>query len=131
VTMVSGERLSAAGRGPEGFPSGRRLRRRPEFRRVYETGRREPGQLAVVFARPADGQKTRLGVTVTRKAGGAVIRNLLRRRVREIFRRSAAVRGAIAHDLVVNVSGRAASSTFSELRRELERLLARAIGPSS
>jgi ribonuclease P protein component len=126
--MVSGERLATVGHGPESFPSGRRLRRRPEFTRVYDKGRREPGRLAVVFARPSNGQRTRLGVTVTRKAGGAVVRNLLRRRVREIFRRSAALTGAIAHDVVVNVSPRAASAPFAEMRRELERLLARAVG---
>jgi ribonuclease P protein component len=126
--MVPGERTTAAGHGPETLPSGRRLRRRSEFTRVYDTGRREPGRLAVVFARPSNSQGTRLGVTVTRKAGGAVVRNLLRRRVREIFRRSAPIAGAVAHDLVVNVSPRAASAPFTELRRELERLLARVVG---
>ena len=126
--MVSGERHTATGHGLESFPSGRRLRRRPEFTRVYDKGRRESGRLAVVFARPSNGQRMRLGVTVTRKAGGAVVRNLLRRRVREIFRRSAILAGAIAHDVVVNLSPRAASAPFSELRGELERLLARAIG---
>jgi ribonuclease P protein component len=126
--MVAGERVDGAGRGPEGFPASHRLRRRPEIRHVYDMGRKVPGRLAVVFSRPSAGPSTRLGVTVTRKAGSAVIRNLLRRRVREIFRRSAAVGAATPFDVVVNVSPQGAEAPFAELRDELERLLARALG---
>jgi ribonuclease P protein component len=126
--MVAGERGSRADRGPEGYPASLRLRRRPEITHVYDTGRKVTGRLAVVFFRPSAGPSTRLGVTVTRKAGSAVIRNLLRRRVREIFRRSALVGAATPFEVVVNVSPQGAKASFAELREELERLLARALG---
>ncbi len=129
--MAAGVEKKPDGRAGEGLPACRRLRRRPEFLLVYAAGRKVSGRLAVVFARPAPGNRTRLGVTVTRKAGSAVVRNRLRRRVREVFRRSAAVIAGSPVDLVVTLSPRAAEAPFSELRGELERLFARAVGPAA
>ncbi len=114
--------------GSEGNPRGRRLRKRREFLRIYDTGTRLSGRLLVLFVCPGGGTGPRLGITVTRKAGGAVVRNRLRRRVREAFRRAAAARALPRLDFVVNVSPRAAGATYEELRGETERLLARAAG---
>jgi ribonuclease P protein component len=66
------------------------------------------------------------------RAGGAVARNRLRRRVREIFRRHRATRTANLH-IVVNIRPSAAAASFSEfagdylsaLERGLSRLRAR------
>jgi ribonuclease P protein component len=122
-------RGTAASRPPggEAFPRERRVRARGDFRHAYDEGIRQPGQLVVVFAlaRPAGG--LRLGVTATRRVGGAAVRNLARRRVREIFRRWAASAPAAGVDLVVNVSARAAKAPFRALTEELTRLLSRAV----
>jgi ribonuclease P protein component len=64
-----------------------RVRRRPEFERAYETGRRVHGRFMMLFVVPNGGTRTRLGVAATRKLGSAVERNLAKRRAREIFRR--------------------------------------------
>jgi ribonuclease P protein component len=93
---------------------------------VYENGRRLRGRFMVVFACAAHGDVSRLGITVTRKVGTASVRNSLRRRVREIFRRSPAAGAAPGWNIVVNVSTRAAGASFRELRTELEFLLVRA-----
>jgi len=126
--MVAEEPRVAPPARPEGHPRGRRLRRRPEFLRIYDGGRRLHGRLLVVFVSPGTGSGPRLGITVTRKAGGAVVRNRLRRRVREAFRRQAATGALGPLDFVVNVSPRAAGAPYEELRSELGRLLARAAG---
>jgi ribonuclease P protein component len=68
-----------------------RLRRSIEFERVTRRGRRARGAAFVVLVAPrvgssADVQATRLGVTVSRKVGDAVVRNLVKRRIREWFR---------------------------------------------
>lgn len=129
--MAPEQRDRTTDRGSESFPPGRRVRRRGEFREVYDTGRRSRGRLAVVFAAADAGGGPRLGITVTKKVGGAVVRNRLRRRVREIFRRSPAVRSSVSGRLVVNLAPAAAGASFAELREELERLLARALGPAA
>ena len=71
------------------FPKERRLRRRSDFLAVQTGGSRItlPSFIVLLRARRDDGP-ARLGITVTRKFGGAVQRNRLKRLMREIFRLS-------------------------------------------
>ena len=64
-----------------------RVRRRPEFERAYDTGRRIHGRFMTLFVVPNGGVTPRLGVAATRKLGSAVERNRAKRLAREIFRR--------------------------------------------
>jgi ribonuclease P protein component len=111
----------------EAFPRARRVGARRDFRAAYEDGARHHGRLVVVFARPRAGGGFRLGLTATRKAGSAVIRNRARRRVREIFRRWAATAPEASMDLIVNISERAARAPFAALSLEVTALLSRAV----
>jgi ribonuclease P protein component len=65
-----------------------RLRNNADFVRVRREGRSWPHSLLVLFAAPGPvaGGTTRIGVTVGRWAGNAVVRNRARRRVREAVR---------------------------------------------
>ena len=56
------------------------------FRRVYSRGRSAVTPFLVVYCRPNGKKRNRLGVTVSTKLGGAVVRNRARRRLREVFR---------------------------------------------
>lgn len=112
------------------FPKNLRLLKRTEFRKVYEQGERRSGQLAAVFYCPNGLGRTRLGITVPVRVGNAVVRNRIKRRVREVFRgeRSSIPEG---WDVVLNPRESAARVPFSTLRRELLRLFPsrRAEGP--
>jgi ribonuclease P protein component len=66
----------------------------------------------------------RLGITVTRKVGGAVVRNRVKRRLREIYRRWSDQPQLPALDIVIHAKPSAARATFSELATEVERQLA-------
>lgn len=80
---------------------GRRLRKRPEFRRLTEVGRRIPtAHFVLVVARRVDGGPSRLGITASRRVGCAVRRNRLKRLVREAFRALPEIVPE-GHDLVV------------------------------
>ena len=114
---------------PQGFPPEARLKARVEYKRIYATGRKRAGRLVVVFAAPAAGPGCRLGVTATKKMGGAVLRNRARRRVREIFRRWRAGQvDSAGTDFVVNVSDRTVSAPHATLQSELVGLFSRAAG---
>ncbi len=121
-------RASLASPRPKGeaFPRSSRIGARRDFRAAYEGGVKHPGRLVVVFARPRVQGGLRLGLTATRKAGGAVVRNRARRRVREIFRLWAATAKGADVDLVVNISERAARASYAALSAEVTALFSRA-----
>jgi ribonuclease P protein component len=68
------------------FTARHRIRRRSEFQRVYDRGAKVHGRYITLFALPNQCDGSRLGIAATRKVGGAVQRNLAKRRVREVFR---------------------------------------------
>jgi len=63
-----------------------RLRRQSDFDRVFRQGGRSGDGQIVALARRNEVGFRRLGIVVGRKAGGAVVRNRIRRLLREAFR---------------------------------------------
>ena len=57
-----------------------------EFRRIYAKGRSGVSPYLVVYVRPNRRRRNRLGVTVSTKLGHAVVRNRVRRQLREMYR---------------------------------------------
>jgi ribonuclease P protein component len=111
----------------EGFPRDDRLRKRREFEECYASGVRVSGRFLQLFVNWKDAQgSARLGISIPRRAGKAVIRNRLRRRIREIFRRNRALLGAAGMDLVIQCRPQAASASFPQLLADYSDSVARA-----
>ncbi|MFL6247471.1 MAG: ribonuclease P protein component [Thermoanaerobaculia bacterium] len=117
----------------EALPKSRRLAKRPEFVRVYETGRKHFSRYAVLFFAGNDLQNSRIGITVTKKVGKANIRNRLKRWTREVYRRQREPLGldARALDIVVNVKPAATEATFLDYSRDLTRALERVVSDAA
>jgi ribonuclease P protein component len=127
---LSGTR-EPAGSGARNFSKRARILRTSEYRRVYDHGVRIPGPLfaAFCFARPeteigAEPDGPRLGLTVPRAVGKAVIRNRIKRRLREVFRLQRIELGA-HWDIVLNPRRPAAEAPFADLEKALRKVIDR------
>ena len=107
----------------ERLPPEERLRKRADYLRCYRTGRRRHGALAILYFVPNQVGHPRLGITASRKVGGAVVRQRLKRRIREIYRRWKDRGNLPALDLVVHLKTEAGGSDFPAMRDDLLRLL--------
>lgn len=87
-----------------------------EFRRIYAKGRSGVSPYLVVYVRPNRRGHNRLGVTVSTKLGHAVVRNRVRRRLREIFRlnQDKLTQG---YDMIVVARTHAVHAEYRELDR--------------
>jgi ribonuclease P protein component len=107
-----------------------RLKRRVEFLRVAAAGRKLPVTALVLQALArGDTEPVRVGFTVTRKVGNAVVRNRARRRLREAARMVLAERSARGFDLVLVGRATTGSIAFPRLLRDLGNALDRARVP--
>jgi len=119
----------------ETFSRDDRLRKRREFEECYASGVRVSGRHLLLFllqrTAPADAPpppyRPRLGISVSKRVGGSVTRNRVRRRLREIFRRSRELFGSRAADVVLNARPSASEATFEELSQEYRSLLVRSL----
>ena len=83
------------------------------FRRLYSTSGHANAYL-VLYARRNRSQANRVGLTVGKKLGHAVIRNRVRRRLREVYRLNEA-RFTPGWDIVVVARSRCISASFEKL----------------
>ncbi len=73
--------------GSEGLPKTARLRKRAQFQELSHTGSKFHSANFVVIKKSNVGRESRLGITVSAKVGNAVVRNRIKRQIREFFRR--------------------------------------------
>ena len=108
------------------FPKTRRLTHRLEYERVKRSGTTQRGKLLMLNAMPLENSDPwRAGFVTSSRLGGAVVRNRVRRRLREIVRRH-------QHELrqgvwfVIVARYEAATASYSALEDEWLRLARRA-----
>ena len=94
------------------------------FRRLYQKGKTAADGRLALYVRRNGGGKNRLGLTVSTKVGCAVVRNRVRRRLREIYRLHEE-QLAEGLDVVLVARVRAGGSTYHQLERSFLSLAAK------
>jgi len=108
-------------------PAPQRLKRRAEFLRVASRGRKTAMTGVVLQAlRRDDLGPARVGFTVTKKVGNAVVRNRTRRRLKEAARLLLRQEPVTGVDLVLIGRDRTRARPFAALIEDLRRALSRA-----
>jgi ribonuclease P protein component len=105
-----------------GFPREARLVRRGAFDAVYRAGKRLSSSHFTVFVRSNELALSRFGFSIKKALGGAVVRNRIRRRVREIVRchRQEIPAG---WDIVIHPKSNVAHAPVTTLEQDLLRML--------
>ena len=85
------------------------------FRRLYRKGNSAVTRYLVLYCRPNELGQNRVGVTVGKKLGKAVVRNRVRRRLREIYRCNEE-QFLPGYDIVVVARTRAVNAEFAALQ---------------
>jgi len=116
---------------PNTFPRSVRLLRHADFERVYKQGRRHFAAHMTVFYLPrkdkdkdiegssGSGPGSRVGFTVGKVLGGAVVRNRMKRRLREAVRLHGPVKASV--DVVINPKKSMLKTRFEDLQKEVGR----------
>jgi ribonuclease P protein component len=111
-----------------------RALRTADFRKVYDHGKRVSGPLFAAFCLAREGDRTgaqssgpRLGLTVPRAIGGSVVRNRIKRRMREAFRLHRAKLNP-EWDIVINPRRTALAAPFADLERALTKVIEKCNG---
>jgi ribonuclease P protein component len=100
------------------------LRSVNDFTALQKAGRSRAHPLLILRWRRNDLERTRFGFSTGRKVGSAVIRNRIRRRLREVLRATDR-RPVGGFDILVIARPASAAAGYTELRDALERLLER------
>ena len=108
--------------GTQAFPRQERLTRKRDFETAFKTGRKSVGAAFVCYVVRRESQGRKFGFAVSRKVGTAVVRNRVKRYLREFFRTH---RAQIDEDALIVVVARpaAANANFDQCVRAMRRLL--------
>lgn len=103
-----------------------RLKANKDFRRVFQRGRSVATGKLVLYWFDNRSSAFRVGFSISKKVGNAVIRNRLKRRLRACFQRLIPDLVEVHHDFVIVCRKGCADATFEQLEGDVMKLLRRA-----
>lgn len=121
---MPGEGRGCPGEGQQrvkahGFGKAERIRKKRDYTRIYEQGKRIYSRRFTIIVNPNGEGTTRLGTTVSKKAGNAVQRNRIKRLLREFFRLNKS-RLPVSQDIVIIAKKGILPLGYGDVCRELE-----------
>ena len=105
----------------EKFGKRHRITRRMRFEQIYRSGRKVQNEHFRIYFKCEESEAPQLGIAVTKRVGKAVVRNRLKRQIREWFRTHKATLDGMA--LIVQAKPPAASLEYEGVVDALNRLI--------
>ena len=102
-----------------------RLKKRYQFNYVYKSGEHYSGEHIVLYTASSKTKNIKVGLAVTKKVGHAVVRNKIRRRLREIVRKQLP-KLKQNYNIIIVAKENITEAGFEQLCFELNKLLKRA-----
>lgn len=99
------------------------IKKNRDFRFLYRKGKTAVSPLLALYVRRTKNTSNNMGITVSTKVGKAVVRNRVRRRIREAYRINEGL-FSTGVDLIVVARRRASDASFSEIEKNLLKLAA-------
>jgi len=100
------------------------LRKGSGYKRVYSLGEKLVGRYLLLFYMKREDEGHSVGITVSSKVGGAVTRNLIRRRIKEALRQTETGR-LDGRDSVFVAIRRISDAGFEDIKEDIHRLMDR------
>jgi ribonuclease P protein component len=97
-----------------------------EYKTIYREGGKQVGKNLVLYTYCHGGEKTRFGITVTKKIGKAVVRNRAKRLIREVIRQNLQ-KLKYGYDFVVVSRKKIITASYRDIQEELVRMVNSAI----
>jgi len=107
----------------ESYPKDFRITKTKEYEKVYREGKKLTGKFVILHAKPNELDHPRLGITVTKKSGKAVIRNRWKRMLREIFRKEK--EKFPSFDMVFTAKKESSLPSYQDLKEDVLKLIGR------
>jgi ribonuclease P protein component len=99
-----------------------RIKKRADFLSIYKNGQNFETRHFRITVMANKREFRRLGLSVSKKTGGAVQRNYVKRRLREYFRLNKEL-FPINSDMIITVKHGAADKSYNDMKSELNNLL--------
>jgi ribonuclease P protein component len=109
------------------FGKDRRLTRRAEFQKVFDSGQRIRGRFLTLLVASGQGSLTRLGIVASRKLGDSVRRNRAKRLIRELFRQFESPESLAGVDIVVIPRVELFGATYASLEEDFRTVFVRGL----
>ncbi len=98
------------------------LKKSKEFKLVFLAGNKKTGKYIITYLLPNQQDISRIGFIVKKDIGKAVLRNKIKRRLREIWRKRCH-KLITGYDIIVLAKKRITQASYKEIETELEKLL--------
>ncbi len=94
------------------------IRKTWEYKTIYREGKKQVGKYFILYWSPGNKENARFGITVSKRIGHAVVRNKVKRMIREMIRKDLKdlLRGYV---VIVVARKKILNSTFHEIRDSL------------